>query len=80
MVAAAEGDAAGQPCASSDDEYSAAVVAAASDGGRTDSEAGFHSEVGSILDSQVSDDDADGEPDAGALPARFSRLETLAEL
>jgi hypothetical protein len=64
--------------ASSDDDYPAAVVVV-SDGGRTDSEAGFHSEVGSILDSQVSEDDAAGdETDPGVLP-RFSRLATLAE-
>ena len=67
---------AGHASASSDDEYPAAVVAA-SDGGRTDSEAGFHSEVGSIMDSQVSEEDGD---DADGMAHRFSRLATLAEL
>ena len=67
---------AGHASASSDDEYPAAVVAA-SDGGRTDSEAGFHSEVGSIMDSQVSEEDGD---DADGIAHRFSRLATLAEL
>ena len=67
----------GHASASSDDEYPAAVVAV-SDGGRTDSEAGFHSEVGSIMDSQLSEDD--GEDTDGGVAQRFSRLATLAEL
>lgn len=67
----------GHASASSDDEYPAAVVAV-SDGGRTDSEAGFHSEVGSIMDSQLSEDD--GEETDGGVAQRFSRLATLAEL
>ena len=54
------------------------MVAAASDGGRTDSEAGFHSEVGSVLESQVSEDDAGDEDTADILP-RIVRLSTLAE-
>jgi hypothetical protein len=66
-------DAAARAPASSDDDYPAAVVAAASDGGRTDSEAGFHSEVGSIMDSQLSEDEPTDESD------RFARLATLAE-
>ena len=61
--------------ASSDDDYSAAVVAAA-----TDSEAGFHSEVGSILDSQLSEEEGDGAGADAALAHRFSRLATLAEM
>ena len=68
----------GHASASSDDEYPAAVVVA-SDGGRTDSEAGFHSEVGSIMDSQLSEEDGE-ETDGGGIAQRFSRLATLAEL
>ena len=68
----------GHASASSDDEYPAAVVAV-SDGGRTDSEAGFHSEVGSIMDSQLSEEDGE-ETDGGGVAQRFSRLATLAEL
>ena len=82
-VAACSGQAAhaaaGRPgaaaAASSDDEYQAAAVTA-SDGGRTDSEAGFFSEVGSIMESQVSEDDA---VDEDADNARFPRLYTLPE-
>jgi hypothetical protein len=75
----ADADAATRGAASSDDDYPAAVVTAASDGGRTDSEAGFHSEVGSILDSQVSEDEPADEGDADAAQHRFARLATLAE-
>lgn len=69
--------AAARASASSDDDYPAAVVAV-SDGGRTDSEAGFHSEVGSVLDSVFSEEDGGDDTDGG-MAARFSRLSTLTE-